>query len=83
MFLLVWLVQFLKERHDKSKFSWLALLFKHFFIKILSYMNEQKRNDKKSMICFTLKPSKKKNSEIILLHQTQTLNPLIMLYEAF
>ena len=26
---------------DKSKFSWLALLFKHFFIKIQPNMSEQ------------------------------------------
>ena len=38
---LVWLVQFKKKRRGKSKFSWLALLFKHFVMKIQSNMSEQ------------------------------------------
>ena len=40
----VWLVQFLKEKkHDKSKFSRLALLFKYSFIKIQPTMSEQEK----------------------------------------
>ena len=35
-----WLVQF---RKNKSKFSWFALLFKQFFIKIQSSMSEQEK----------------------------------------
>ena len=49
----------LKKRY-KSKFSWIALLFKHSFIKIQFNMREtKKRNDKESMICLTPKPSQK------------------------
>ena len=32
---------------DKSKFSWLALLFKHFFIKIQPNMSEQEKNQQR------------------------------------
>ena len=32
-FLFVWLVEFLKKKRDKFKFSWLALLFKPFSLK--------------------------------------------------
>ena len=40
-FFLVWLVQFLPK--NKCKFSWLALLFKYFFIKIKPNMSEQEK----------------------------------------
>ena len=46
-FFFLWLVQSLKKKRDKSKFSWLALLFKHFFIKIQPNMSEQEKKDKK------------------------------------
>ena len=48
-FFLVWLVQFLKKKKtgDKSKFSWLVLLFKHIFIKIQPNMSKQKKKKKK------------------------------------
>ena len=43
----VWLVQFLrgkqKQNNYKFEFSWLALLFKHFFIKIQPNMSEQEK----------------------------------------
>ena len=46
-FFLDWLVQFLKKnkkKHDKSEFSWLALLLKHFFeIKIQPNMSDQEK----------------------------------------
>ena len=43
-FFLVWLVQFLKKKtKHKSKFSWLALLFKPFFVKIQPNMSEQEK----------------------------------------
>ena len=32
---------FEEKKRDKSKFSWLALLFKHFFIKIQPNVSEQ------------------------------------------
>ena len=48
-----------EKKCDKSKFSWLALSFKCFLIKIQPNMSEQKRNNKKSMICFMPKPSPK------------------------
>ena len=41
-FFLVLLVQFLKKNNN-SKFSWLALLFKHFFIKIRPNVSEQEK----------------------------------------
>ena len=42
-FFSVWSVQFWKKKRDKSKFSWLSLIFKHFFIKIRSNMSEQEK----------------------------------------
>ena len=52
-FFLVW-----KKKRDKSRFSWLALLFKHFLNKkSAQYEWGNKRNDKESMICITPKPS--------------------------
>ena len=39
----VWFVQFLKKKSNKSKFLWLALLFKHFSIKIQPNMSEQEK----------------------------------------
>ena len=39
-----WLISLiLEKKNDKSKFSWLALLFKHFFIKIRPNMSEQEK----------------------------------------
>ena len=34
---------FEKKKRDKSKFSWLPLLFQHLFIKIQSNMSEQEK----------------------------------------
>ena len=49
---LVWLVQLFFKKGAKSKFSELALLFKHFFIKIQPNMSEQeKKNNGESIIC--------------------------------
>ena len=57
-FFFVWLVKFWKKHRDKSKILWLAQLFKHFIIKIQFNKGEQeKKNDKESMIFLTPKPS--------------------------
>ena len=40
---LVWLVQFLKKKRDKSKFLCLYLLFNHFRIEIQPNMSEQEK----------------------------------------
>ena len=45
-----------KTKRNKSKFSWLALLFKH-LKKFCPIWVSKKRNDKESMICLNLKPS--------------------------
>ena len=37
----------IRIKHDKSKFSWLALLFKHFFIKIQPNMSEQEKRQQR------------------------------------
>ena len=63
MFLLVWLLKFLKKK-DKTKFSWLALLIKHFFIKIQPNMSK-KKNNKMFMICLTPELSKNIFSEML------------------
>ena len=55
VFFLVWLVQFFGEKRDKSKFSWLALLFKHFLK--LKFSPIRVSNNKESMICLTPKKS--------------------------
>ena len=54
-------------------------------IKIQSNISEQeKKQQKKSMICFTPKPSPQNNWSFFYdLHQAQTLIPLITLYVAF
>ena len=73
-FFLVWLVQFLKKKkRDKSKFSWLAQLFKHFFIKIQPNTREQ---EKKWQTIYNL-------YLLYGLYQTQALIPLITPYGAF
>ena len=55
----VWLIQFLKKKkRDRSKFSWLALLTKHFFIENQPNMSEQEKK-------FNAETMLKKNSEII------------------
>ena len=55
MIFIVWLVQFLKKKktnkkHNKFKFSWLPLLFKHFFLKLKfsQLWVSKKRNNKES-----------------------------------
>ena len=63
----VWLVQFLKKKRDKSKFSWLALLFKSLLkSKFSPIWVSKKRNDKESMICLTPKPSQISFSTVYL-----------------
>ena len=55
-FFRVWLDHFLEKR-DRSKFAWLALLYKHFFkLKFNPIWVSKKRNDKESMICLTPTP---------------------------
>ena len=60
---LVWFAQFLKKKktptkNNKSKFSWLALLFIPFFQSKFSLIwVSKKRNDKESTICLTPKPN--------------------------
>ena len=46
-----------KKESDKSNFSWLAQLFKH-FLKLLfnTKLVSQKRNDQETLICLTPKP---------------------------
>ena len=82
-FFLVWYVQFFKKR-DKPKFSWLALLFKHFFTNIHPNMNEQKKKRQRiyDLLHAETKPNKfPKYLEFLYgLHQAQTLTPLITLY---
>ena len=59
------------NKHNKSKFSWLALLFEPFFY-FIKIQHNLKRNDKESMICLTPKPRQSffvysiKNKEKIL-----------------
>ena len=76
----MWFVQFLKK-HDKSKFSWLALLCKHFFIKIQPNMSEQEKKWQRIYDLLNAETKqKKKNSEIIgvslWLLSNPNLNPL-------
>ena len=53
-----------KKKGDKSKFSWLALSFKHFFIKIHPSMNEQvkKRQRIYDLLNTETKPPKFRNN---------------------
>ena len=44
---LVWLVQFKEKKRNKYKLSWLALLFKHLFIKIQPNMSDQEKKPQK------------------------------------
>ena len=44
---LVWLVQFLKNKSDTVKFSWLTLLFNHYHINIWPYMSEQEKKQQR------------------------------------
>ena len=62
---LIWLIQFM-EKPDKSKFSLLALLFKHFFIKIQPNMSEQEKKRQKiyDLLNAETKPKKKKSGII-------------------
>ena len=64
-FLLVWLVQFLKTLPDKSKFSWLALLFKLFFIKIQPNMNDWEKNWQRIYDLLNAKTIQKKIPEMV------------------
>ena len=64
--LFVWLVQFLKKKkRDKSKFSWLTALFKHFFIKIQPNMSEQEKKRQRIYDLLDAETNPKKISEII------------------
>ena len=66
------------KKHDKSKYLWLALLFKHFVITIQSNMSEQekKKNDKKSMINLTPKPSQNFFLNFFMASIKSHINPL-------
>ena len=65
---LIWLVQFLKkkQKRDKSKFSWLILLFKLFLKLKFSPKWVSKKNDKEFKICLTPKRNQKKKKKKIL-----------------
>ena len=58
------------EKNDKSKFSWLAVLFKHFFIKIQPNMSEQ---EKKCQRIYETRP--KKMTEIIGISSCPSSSP--------
>ena len=75
-----------KKKHDKSKFSWSALLFKHFFIKIQPVSKKRKETTKNLWFawCWNLAEKIPKKLEFLFgHHQAQTLTPLITLYGAF
>ena len=66
----VWSVSYLKKkRHDKSKISWLALLFKHIHVKIQPYMSEQ---EKKRQRNYDLLNAETKSKFICLLYKKQS-----------
>ena len=86
-FFLVWLVQFWKKKRDKSKFSWLSLLFKDLFLKFFPNISEQKEKLQRfyDLLNAETKPKKfRKNwSFYVASIKLKRLPPWFPRYEAF
>ena len=54
-----------KKKRNKSKFSWLALLFKHFLMKIQPNMSEQEKKGQSIYVLLNVEIEPPKNSKII------------------